>query len=64
MALLGRRAWWMPRRLNRLVPDLDIEGETWPRAWHGARRRKLSGRVSIPAAARSSSLLERQATTL
>jgi uncharacterized membrane protein YdfJ with MMPL/SSD domain len=27
MALLGRRAWWMPRRLGRLVPDLDIEGE-------------------------------------
>jgi uncharacterized membrane protein YdfJ with MMPL/SSD domain len=27
MALLGRRAWWMPRRLGRLVPNLDIEGE-------------------------------------
>ena len=27
MALLGRRAWWMPRRVERLVPNLDIEGE-------------------------------------
>jgi RND superfamily putative drug exporter len=27
MALLGRRAWWLPRRLGRLVPNLDIEGE-------------------------------------
>jgi RND superfamily putative drug exporter len=27
MALLGRRAWWMPRGLGRLVPDLDLEGE-------------------------------------
>jgi uncharacterized membrane protein YdfJ with MMPL/SSD domain len=27
MALLGRRAWWMPKRLGRIVPDLDIEGE-------------------------------------
>jgi RND superfamily putative drug exporter len=27
MALLGRRAWWMPSRLGRLVPNVDIEGE-------------------------------------
>jgi uncharacterized membrane protein YdfJ with MMPL/SSD domain len=27
MALLGRRAWWLPRRLGRVMPDLDIEGE-------------------------------------
>jgi RND superfamily putative drug exporter len=26
MALLGRAAWWFPRRLDRLVPHLDIEG--------------------------------------
>lgn len=26
MALLGRRAWWMPPRLGRIVPNLDIEG--------------------------------------
>ena len=27
MALLGKRAWWMPKRVSRFVPDLDIEGE-------------------------------------
>ncbi|MEV5752522.1 MMPL family transporter [Actinoallomurus sp. NPDC052308] len=27
MALLGRAAWWLPRRLDRVLPDLDIEGE-------------------------------------
>ena len=26
MALLGRRAWWLPRRLGRVIPDLDVEG--------------------------------------
>ena len=27
MALLGRNAWWLPDRIGRLLPDLDIEGE-------------------------------------
>ncbi|MFT4229963.1 MAG: MMPL family transporter [Microbacterium sp.] len=27
MALLGERAWWMPRRLERALPHFDIEGE-------------------------------------
>ncbi|MFD7917725.1 MMPL family transporter [Streptomyces sp. NPDC059740] len=27
LALLGRRAWHLPRWLDRLVPDLDVEGE-------------------------------------
>jgi putative drug exporter of the RND superfamily len=27
MALLGRRAWWLPRRLGRIVPNVDLEGE-------------------------------------
>ncbi|WP_457028986.1 MMPL family transporter [Kitasatospora sp. P5_F3] len=30
MALLGRRAWWLPRWLDRLVPDVDIEGAHLP----------------------------------
>ncbi len=28
MTLLGRRAWWMPKRMARLVPNLDIEGQS------------------------------------
>ena len=27
MALLGHSAWKLPRRLERVVPDLDVEGE-------------------------------------
>jgi RND superfamily putative drug exporter len=26
MTLLGKAAWWLPRRLNRLLPDIDVEG--------------------------------------
>ena len=40
LALLGDRAWWMPRRLDRALPSFDVEGEKlreeleladWPR---------------------------------
>jgi uncharacterized membrane protein YdfJ with MMPL/SSD domain len=27
MALLGKSAWTLPRRLERIVPEVDIEGE-------------------------------------
>ncbi|GAA3765637.1 MMPL family transporter [Microbacterium kribbense] len=27
MALLGAKAWWMPKRLGRLLPHFDIEGQ-------------------------------------
>ncbi|GGM25377.1 MMPL family transporter [Dactylosporangium sucinum] len=27
VSLLGRAAWWLPGWLNRLLPDVDIEGE-------------------------------------
>lgn len=27
MSLLGRRAWWLPRWLDRLLPDIDVEGK-------------------------------------
>ncbi|HEU4948097.1 MAG TPA: MMPL family transporter [Kribbella sp.] len=27
MALFGRSAWWLPRWLDRLLPDVDVEGE-------------------------------------
>jgi len=29
MVLLGKRAWWMPRWLGRLVPHVSIEGEEY-----------------------------------
>ncbi|CAM5605237.1 MMPL family transporter [Streptomyces griseorubiginosus] len=37
LALLGRRAWWLPRILDRVLPNVDIEGEA------------LSGHVPGPA---------------
>jgi RND superfamily putative drug exporter len=27
MTLLGRHAWWTPRRLDRVMPHIDAEGE-------------------------------------
>ena len=38
LALLGHRAWWLPRILNRVLPNVDIEGEA------------LNRRVPAPAA--------------
>ena len=27
MSLLGARAWWLPGWLDRLLPNIDVEGE-------------------------------------
>ncbi len=43
MALLGERAWWLPRWLDRILPTFDVEGEVlteklklarWPGGGH------------------------------
>ncbi|WP_307801940.1 MMPL family transporter [Actinomadura violacea] len=31
LALLGHRAWWLPRSLKRVLPNVDIEGEALSR---------------------------------
>ncbi|MFJ1968301.1 MMPL family transporter [Streptomyces sp. NPDC087903] len=31
LALLGKAAWWMPRWLDRLLPNIDVEGEALSR---------------------------------
>ena len=31
LALLGDRAWWLPRRLDRILPRVDVEGEALSR---------------------------------
>ena len=36
MTLLGNRAWWMPKGLERIVPDVDIEGEAITHGLKGA----------------------------
>jgi putative drug exporter of the RND superfamily len=32
MLLMGRHTWWMPRWLDRALPDISIEGESEPQA--------------------------------
>ncbi|MFE2584132.1 MMPL family transporter [Streptomyces sp. NPDC059378] len=32
LALLGRKAWWLPRWLDRALPNMDVEGEGLGRA--------------------------------
>lgn len=32
MSLLGERAWWLPKRVDRVLPNLDIEGDQLNRA--------------------------------
>jgi putative drug exporter of the RND superfamily len=29
MVLLGKRAWWLPRRLDRFLPHISVEGEDY-----------------------------------
>jgi putative drug exporter of the RND superfamily len=43
MALLGRRAWYLPRWLDRLLPDVDIEGDSLQRKLPVAREPELVG---------------------
>jgi hypothetical protein len=38
MAIVGARMWWLPRWLDRLLPDLDIEGESLDRRLAAARQ--------------------------
>ena len=32
MYLMGEKAWWLPRWLDRILPNVDIEGEKLPAA--------------------------------
>ena len=54
MSLLGARAWWLPRWLDRLVPNVDIEGAAladkgWPRlGWLAGRAARLTPRSAGP----------------
>ncbi|MEH1101463.1 MMPL family transporter [Micromonospora sp. CPCC 205561] len=41
MSLLGRRAWWLPRWLDKALPNVDIEGE--------GLRAHLDDRAATPA---------------
>ncbi|WP_438354154.1 efflux RND transporter permease subunit [Microbacterium sp. CJ88] len=52
MALLGDRAWWMPRWLDRVLPHFDIEGEAVERelslaAWPEPRTTAVAVGVGV-----------------
>ncbi|MGW0948106.1 MMPL family transporter [Streptomyces sp. NPDC002623] len=51
MALAREKAWWIPARLDRLLPDLDVEGD------------RLAQRIPLPAAARPHSTPQTADTT-
>lgn len=34
LALLGRHAWWLPRWLDRALPNVDVEGERLQKQLH------------------------------
>lgn len=38
MFILGRATWWMPRWLDRILPDLDVEGTGLEKEFEGRRR--------------------------
>ncbi|WP_067501842.1 MMPL family transporter [Actinoplanes sp. TFC3] len=41
VSLLGRGAWWLPRWLDRVLPNVDIEGETLRRHLDVTRREEV-----------------------
>lgn len=43
MVLLGRSNWWMPRWLDRALPNISIEGGEWLRQ-HAAEQEERAGR--------------------
>ncbi|WP_210495333.1 MMPL family transporter [Patulibacter sp. SYSU D01012] len=47
MALLGTKAWWLPRWLDRLLPNIDIEGTTLDR--HDPRDGRAAASAGSPA---------------
>ncbi|MFF2195498.1 MMPL family transporter [Streptomyces sp. NPDC058157] len=47
MTLLGERGWWLPRRLDRILPELDIEGTAHTRPAPAGARPAAAG--ALPA---------------
>ncbi|EOD63644.1 MMPL family transporter [Amycolatopsis vancoresmycina] len=43
MSLLGRGAWWLPKWLDRVLPDVDVEGEKLTKHLDEPEERELVG---------------------
>ncbi|WP_328467994.1 MMPL family transporter [Actinoplanes sp. NBC_00393] len=45
MSLLGRSAWWLPRWLDRMLPNVDVEGEQLTKQLAAAERERVPADV-------------------
>ncbi|MHC0431391.1 MMPL family transporter [Streptomyces sp. O3] len=48
LALLGHRAWWLPKWLDRILPNVDVEGERLQRATGVAEPDAPREKESVP----------------
>lgn len=48
MSLFGDRAWWLPRQLDRHLPNLDIEGDELTAMLHAADHDRPASPLSRP----------------
>src|SRR5262249_12904546 len=48
MTLLGRAAWWLPRWLDRVLPNVDVEGEQLRHHLDPAPRQIPATRERVP----------------
>ncbi|TBN58385.1 MMPL family transporter [Glaciihabitans arcticus] len=48
MLLLGRSAWWLPRWLDRLLPNVDVEGAALERRHHAVAPTETPEPVTAP----------------
>jgi RND superfamily putative drug exporter len=51
MTLLGRAAWWMPKWLARILPNMDIEGEQLREHQHAVAWARTQGGAALSAEA-------------
>ncbi len=45
MALLGDKAWWLPKWLDKILPNVDVEGEKLTRELEATAATPESTRV-------------------
>ncbi|MEU4693669.1 MMPL family transporter [Actinoplanes sp. NPDC023714] len=51
LSLFGRAAWWLPGWLDRILPNVDVEGEQLTRRLHEQARAAAREESEMPAAA-------------
>jgi RND superfamily putative drug exporter len=51
LALLGSRAWWMPKRLDKALPHIDVEGSALVRHVEQVAWEEANGAVAVRAEA-------------